>query len=447
MITTRKICECLHTLEKGHDLLNWQICGVNIWPVIRITLYYDLTKITDLYQGMINTGRPARKDYISKLIRLFMSFWHNPFFILGKKPYAVFVHQRKVGGRDIYTQPLLDELSDQALILDNSYNGGQPLDKAGDMAFFVTLAVIYRKIMARLYTFSKQDLSLIHKLEQHLKEELGIHYTLSPLIKRKLFLFLFLKPLYKTLFRLKNVRYLYIVNAYSNCHITAAAHALGIKVSEIQHGLITPYHMGYSYPNQKTVPYFPDEFLSFGAYWGQSVQMPASVQCRVIGAPHIETLRKKNVAKIPCSLFFSSQTVIGNEVFDFAVKTAKLLPEYSITLNIHPLDHPEKYRRQLESCALDNLKMTYKPEGFFELLASHEFQAGSFSTTLFEGMVLGNKVIVLDLPGAENMAPMIERGDALLAHSPEELVRCLKNAKVVTDAELYYAPPINKIVA
>ena len=79
-----------------------------------------------------------------------------------------------------------------------------------------------------------------------------------------------------------------------------------------------------------------------------------------------------------------------------------------------------------------------KSPNIFALLNSAEYVAGVFSTTLFEAMTLGAKVILINMPGIEYMTPVIKRKDAILANTPEEFIEKLKVACVTKNHEYYY---------
>lgn len=408
-----------------------------------MTLYYRLTQETGLYQeNAAQSG--AFKKLRAWLWLLGRGLFRTPFCARGPKKYVIYTHDRKPGGRDIYSDQITREANNEALLIDPTLDGTDIMKGAYTMGPFMLASQLYRKLKSLgTSPLSDSDRQKIGTVEKAMADKFGVGVSLTPLITERLHKFRFLVPIYKAILRRKNVQHVYIVNPYSHPFIVAAAHDLGLKISELQHGLTTPYHLGYSYPGRERVPYFPDEFLCFGRYWSESVPLPTATKTSVIGAPHIAQLLDKNVPKTPRSIFFSSQTVIGREVFDFALKTAQLLPDHTITLNLHPQDSLDRYKAD---GAPKNFTILHKPPGFFELLASHEFQAGSFSTTLFEGMMLGNKVIVLDLPGSENMEPAVKRGDALFARTPEELVSLLDHVRPAPDASDYYARPVERIL-
>ncbi len=50
--------------------------------------------------------------------------------------------------------------------------------------------------------------------------------------------------------RRHGIKTVYVVVAYFHQHIVGAARDLGIRVVELQHGAISPFHLGYSYPGR-----------------------------------------------------------------------------------------------------------------------------------------------------------------------------------------------------
>lgn len=71
-----------------------------------------------------------------------------------------------------------------------------------------------------------------------------------------------------------------------------------------------------------------------------------------------------------------------------------------------------------------------------DLLATATYQVGVSTTALFEGMALGCRTAVADLPGHEYLDPAIAKGHALLMRDPEEL----RQAPLCDDPSSYYAP-------
>lgn len=92
-----------------------------------------------------------------------------------------------------------------------------------------------------------------------------------------------------------------------------------------------------------------------------------------------------------------------------------------------------------------NLRISPTTEEFYTLLAGADVQIGVGSTGLFEGMALGARTIVLNLFGAERMEAVLASGEAVLAHSGEEIAALLNGAPAARDTSKYYAPPVPSV--
>jgi hypothetical protein len=263
-------------------------------------------------------------------------------------------------------------------------------------------------------------------------------------LRRQVAKFAWLRWWYRQLFRLHRLERAFVLVGYANPHVTAAAQDLCIPVSEIQHGTITPYHMGYSYPGRPHVHYQPDELLSWGEFWGSTTDLPGQMKPRVIGASHFHPDQK--AVKRPNSIFVASQATIAAPLVRFTMEAARLLPECEFTYGLHPSELLEAYSHQ-KAAAPANLTFVHKLPDVYELIAEHEYQLGVSSTTLFEGLALGSKVIVIGLPSHEYMLPVLERDEAKLVRTPQDLAALLPFRAPTADPGQYFAQPVERIVS
>jgi hypothetical protein len=84
-------------------------------------------------------------------------------------------------------------------------------------------------------------------------------------------------------------------------------------------------------------------------------------------------------------------------------------------------------------------KRQHRDPIFLDLVSRSEYLIGAFSTTLFEGLALGCKVLVLPLQGYQNVQAAINSGDLTLISSLEQLPQTLLAAKKANDPYRYYA--------
>ncbi|PKL90948.1 MAG: hypothetical protein CVV21_10415 [Candidatus Goldiibacteriota bacterium HGW-Goldbacteria-1] len=441
------VCGFFWNIEKKYNLLNRSINGIYIWQALRIDVYYKLTAKIGLFTP---PAPPRKKTIMGRALKLLTEFYYfvfnNPFLKTKNTDTAVLLHPRKISRQDIYSSSLLKEfkrINKDIYIFDvmgspeNDYVTFDPYKKA---------AHIWAVINKKYISLSPADLEVIKNIEQEIYSEYAVRLDLLPLIKYNIINFKFLLAVYRKFLRQKKVKKLYVVVGYVNTPLIAAAKSVNTEVIELQHGIITKYHLGYSYPDKGNIHYMPDKLLCFGKYWYESTPLPSNTKTAVLGAPFIlEPGKKYSAQKEKNSVLFVSQGVIGEKLFNFALQTAKILPSYNIKFNPHPSENYNDYEKLFSENTLKNFSLTEKKYNIFELLAMSEYQAGVFSTTLFEGMVLNTKIILIDMAGSEYMAPVIEKKDAILVKTPEELALKINTAGLAANISDYYAQPADKI--
>ena len=248
------------------------------------------------------------------------------------------------------------------------------------------------------------------------------------------------------LFRKLGAKDLYIVNAYSEPSIVLGAHKAGLNVHEIQHGFISRFHPAYSFGAIRApkLDAAPDTILTWGEYWGNGVPLPKGTKLKVSGPTkafrEYRELALSEDRIIAKQVLFTSQGAIATELFAAAVETAKLLPDHKVIYRLHPNESLEDFEAMLEGQATPtNFSLSHRDPIFLDLVSRSEYLIGAFSTTIFEGLALGCKALVLPLPGFENMQPAIDAGDITLVTSLKNLPELLLKARRAEHPEKYYA--------
>jgi|GEM_PF-1201502 len=267
------------------------------------------------------------------------------------------------------------------------------------------------------------------------------------------------------LFRQLKAKELYIVNAYSEPTLVLAAKRAGLKVHEIQHGFISAFHPAYSFGGSRglgsrsrtrrapRIDSAPNTILTWGSYWGAGVPLAKGTSLRITG-PTESFNKYRNLALaenriVPKQVLFTSQGAIAVELFNAALETARKLPDHKIIYRLHPNEALEDFEALLEAASHlaktrgeqmpQNFSLSHRDPIFLDLVSRSEYLIGAFSTTLFEGLALGCKVLVLPLNGFENVKPAILAGDITLITSLDELPEALASARKAEHPEKYYA--------
>ena len=374
-------------------------------------IFHELTRRS----GIHGASHPVRRTPYDKarLVARHMTglVTRNPF--LGSYDALVVPHPRKPGGVEIYTDELRKILGDRALILDSGING-TPLPGSRNLDFFTSAAgAVHRRQVGD------------RGISTALRELTGVSVPVGSLLAREVPKHQRLRALYRRLLRKHRIETVYVVVAYFNQHIVGAARDLGIRVVELQHGAISQFHLGYSYPGRPAVADQPDELWCFGSYWTDVADLPAGMSTSVIGTSYLPRAAQKD----PRLAVFLSQGTIGTELLHVAESVAKVNPSLDVVFRLHPSERASDYtipagvRLSTDGSTLD-------------LLASATYQVGVSTTALFEGMALGCRTAVANLPGHEYLERPITRGHALLMTSPNQLT----SAPLCSTPEAYYAP-------
>jgi hypothetical protein len=301
---------------------------------------------------------------------------------------------------------------------------------------------------------------------------------------------------FEAVFRALKTRRLFIVNAYSNPAIVVGAKFAGVKVIELQHGFLSPYHPAYSYPRalarrpqasplkrfastlsplRPLVQTAPDRLLTWGDYWSTAAELPAPTRAVTIGpsaqfasararvraelaaagaAPRDQSVADQvstdtgafDFTPLPETILFTSQGAIGPRLFAAALDFARELPDHRVIYRLHPNESLADYEKLLAEATNTselpaNLTLSHKDPSFLELLGQADYLVGGFSTTLFEGLAFGLKVLVLPLPGYENLQPALDSGDMLriVSLDPEQIRHAIEHARPAIDPARYYA--------
>ena len=439
-LTVAGVCDAIWETERELALLDWRSGGVSVWPLVRMRVFHDLTRRS----GLLGDPHPVRRtaaDRVRLVGRHAVALLRrNPFLARGNYKALVVPHHRKLGGDDVFSAQVREELGRRALVLDTDRHS-TALPKSYTLDFFVSFAGVTGRLRNRLRPgtgLSAADAELARQAADALEKRTGHRPPLTGLVSRELSKHLALRSLHRRLLRRLGVERVYVVVGYFQQHVIGAAEDLGVPVVELQHGTITPYHLGYSYPGRPALGQQPDELWCFGRYWAETVELPAGTTSRVVGAPQLET---GPVTKEPGLVLVSSQGTVGPRLLAVAVELAKARPDLRVVFRLHPSEHLADYPATAEGVELSagDVSQTYA------LLAAATYQVGVSSTTLFEGMALGCRTAVVALPGWEYLAPAVERGDAVLAHDSAELAALLDTAPLCHDSSGYYAPAVRPL--
>lgn len=451
-------CEAIWRMEKELDLFNRTVFDVHYWPLIR---YPASSFLIQRFSNRRPEQPRSQRSTAEKIFRTLSTFVTDatalPWRVRSKFDAVLVPHARKhirngrfveIASEGVVRDPNIGRL----LILD--WQGPRPdynsVDRPEVRRRSIVAAIAQIRGRALIRKYFAQSKSEIAHLTSFFQREMGVNFPISAVsLARYISIFVETRALVREILKSSGAKRLFLTSGYGEPAYIAAARDLGMQSIELQYGMISRYHLGYSYPGRPPVPYTADRLLVFGKFWSDSVDLPQGMSTSVIGSSNLSYYRERRARRERRRVVVLSQGTIGLVLFKEAVQAASLAKEWHFIFRSHPGDRIEVYRQYLAALgdlAPVNFAISTANENTYELLANAEVQIGVYSTSVFEGMALGVRTIVLALSGWENLTRSIELGDAALARNANEIVALLSTAPKARDPDKYYAAPVPSIV-
>lgn len=431
-LTVKDICDVFFNLEEKYSLNFLEIQGCYPWQLIRMFLYYDIARKTKVF-GTAQQQTLSIFDKIKSFTPFIKnSLFSNPFKGNHQCDVLIFDHPRKTifqgEYKDIYSYFLVDYLKGkvsfevmEAPYLNKHYSKKQDYVKYTDRIELGS----YRYKKFNKISFNDSEKEIISKIQDELIKTFDISLDLFTIIQNHILNFKYDYMKYKELFLKRKPKLIFVVVAYENQAIVAAGKDLGIEVIELQHGTISNYHLGYSYPlktrslngESQDIAYFPNKILTFGDYWINEEVCPLNSRDIIpVGFPYFQHQSKGfiNLKKDSKKILFISQGVIGKYLSKFAYEIANRLPDYEIIYKLHPGEYAtwklnygclNKANEFKNFTIIDNSEIP-----LYKLFGESSYQIGAFSTAIYEGLMFNCKTFIVDVPGIEYLDDLIDKG-------------------------------------
>jgi hypothetical protein len=182
------------------------------------------------------------------------------------------------------------------------------------------------------------------------------------------------KRFYKLIFRLKNVKRIYVTQNGIQKALFSAAKDCHIETIEFQHGLIDTGHLAYNYPENitsKSPIYVPDVLLTFSAFWGKDINYPVKKIIPMGNSGYATTeLRLKHPNPSCNTIGFISADVFGLKLRDLAIEYASMHTDDLILFKLHPNEFSRKREYIFTFRGHKNIKVITNDVNTEELITS-----------------------------------------------------------------------------
>ena len=436
----RKLIECEHK----NNFFDIKIDGIQIYPLIRMGLFYEILKNCKVYDPQpINY-----KDYRFKSILFILKKLFNNYRVTKKsnKKIAIIEHPRRLDGQveDIYSNFLYNIFPQNTLTIKHPMYGLiSSIENTEYDSFYYEIYLIKKRLLKlitrknKLYLYANQIANFINREVDH---NHNYFKYLQEIILDKIISCNLAKS-FLSKFKLK---YLIVVNGYGFNHFILAAKQLGIKVFELQHGNIYDTHLGYHYPYSKigSIKCFPDYILTFGKYWNNQAKFPISKnRIKENGFYFFEQSKLKTksikIEKKNRFLIISQQN-ISSELRKITKDLAKKLENYHFIFKPHPKEKLDKSNLFDGLEKINNITISEKP--LYELYPEVDYQIGVFSTAIYEGLGYGIKTFIYKINGWKNVYSLNQNQGVKFIKDYQELIEIInKNLIKKPDQESYFS--------
>lgn len=472
--TVKEICQKIWNLEEKYELNHKEIQDCYPWQLIRMYLYYEITRKTNVFESAQQSSLSLFDKIESFLPFAKNSILSNPLSGNETVDVLIFDHPRKVifndEYQDIYSYFLKDTLNEYGKSFEtiespylNKHFRNKENIKENHVKFndrILLGSFIHKSRNRGKVPFTEEEKQFIDTLKNEIESIFNIKIDLFRIMEDHILNFQYDFKKYIELLQKRKPKQVFLVVAYENKALVAACKKMGIELIELQHGTISPYHLGYSYPKNtmkindeiKEIEYFPDKILSFGDYWKNSCPFPIDNENIIsIGFPYFEENSKAYMKMAENKnekdddennnpqILFISQGVIGKYLSEMAYETAKNInykndneKDYDFIYKLHPGEYgtwKENYDYLTKAVSeFNNFTVIDKSEPpLYELFAKSNYQVGAFSTAIYEGLAFNCKTFIIDVPGVEYLDDLIDKDIVKKVKNSEELINYINN--------------------
>lgn len=457
-LSLENLYEKLIQFEEDKNLFSKKIANVLFWERIRFQVFRLILQ-ERIYFAEVEDK--VKKERSFKLINYFLKFRNylvaifqmrrNP-FLVKEHDIILFSNSRRKKQEDgywwdIYTDHLEKELNYSTILFEKDiflkYRKPVKTENMVYLTFLDLLVDLKRYLRRSRVKMSDEEKQYLKKISAEIRSQFGCSIDLENIVCHNLTIRKRVMPYYQKLISKIKPKAAIIVCSYGKEDFIEICKLNKIPVIELQHGVMTRYHVGYSYEkNSAKKSSFPDYLFTFGKYWEEAVSYPISKEKIVnVGFPELEIRKQQyQFVKKKKQILFISQKTIGLKLSKFAVELSQVRNfDYRIIYKLHPFEvfsWKEDYPWLMQS----NIEVVdHQGVNLYQLFAESEVLVGVYSTAIYEGLSFHMRTFLVDLTGIDYLEHLIQAGIVTKVSKPEELVSVLsdKSAEQL-DAELFF---------
>ena len=417
---------------------NLKIKGIPFWHLVRMA-FYEMTMERIPGMGAPHPDQNCKQSLSKKInfaVKIFLGAMirHPRFRFRKKQDFLIVCAPAKTNykGRNIYPflEPALEILEGKYNYLERPMQDGHQPDPGRKYLAYSDYMEIKRLFnqICRKYFLTEEEYHIIDNIITAIEDTFHINLYINEVYERvnhNLTVFFTYYKAYKQLIDKIKPRCILETTHYeiSKMSLNKLAHERGIKVYELQHGVM---NLQYEVPSFDT--YMPDVLLTFGDYWNRFTSYPGKMIA--VGNAHLEECVHEMKVKTdtPTILFLSAGPVAGVLV-QLALDMEQYCREHDIALKIIYKLHPNEYRTwkllhpQLKESNIKVIDNNAKDLYYYFSIATH--QIGVSSTALYEGLAFHLNTIIYKAYRYDMMVDLVHAGYAKLAANLEEVMELI----------------------
>ncbi len=452
----------LHDLEEKYNLFNFNIFGANIWLSERMNIYYRLSQQTKLFDNhspkvISNSENKELSDF--EKCKDALGFFRT--YISQYTPHKHIDNLIAAHGRvslslsneiDPYMDSIVLELTNKGEqykmlniykniehILKRRYSLIPIPEILNNVKNSPIRRKWYKKILSNYLKVSNEKLELLKIVDDEIHKFSGIDLQLKLILPSSAYNFIIQSWAYSILLKKHRVKTLYLSTGYFKMPLVFAANSLGIKTIEVQHGVISPFHLGYNYRYQPPLDYLPNQFLCWGSFWEQYLKLPHT-QIQISGNQLFRQTKHNflKTNKNPRTILIISQPVISKKLLQIILNNKNTLSTYQLIYKLHPMEfNSSEIENELSSLSSWKNVSIVREGDFYQLAAENEYVIGVFSTAIFEAIGFGCRLILIELPGIEYMQDLIRLYNVPVCNENSNLAEAINNSMQITSNNFF----------
>jgi hypothetical protein len=424
-------------IEADLGLFDVDIDGVPFWERVRFEVHKQLLQRSGVFgKYSLGVNRRPLAERLGDMARSVTT--HNP-YRAESVDVVVFGHPRRKqfedGLRwDIHLDPALNRINSRYVSLEAPLSHGHHRPAKTEHLRYLDCIEQSARGVRKLQSadpLEAADRRLLGRIERRVRSEFDVDIDVERMVEVDLRRRRSRLPVYEHLLKRLDPDLVVLTVGYGYGKETQieACRTLDIPVAEVQHGVIDPFHVAYSFSGSRTKDTFPDHLLVFGPFWRDTAEYPIPDQrVHPVGYPFLESQRRKYSDRPTDErLVVISQGAIGRSLSRFAVELADHERfELEIVYKLHPAEAAgwrDAYPWLADAEDSGRLKVLDDTDSsLYELFGTATAQLGVYSTAVYEGLCFDLRTYVAALPGSNRLRPLVENGPAALVESVEELV-------------------------